>query len=81
MYLDEELSQARRAIAVIAKRNDVPEDVVRAEIQAAIRMSLNTNDPNEKSRWPGCEMAGVEPTPEEVITWIATIVKQELAKQ
>lgn len=74
MYTKEELHQARRAIAVIAERNGVSEPHIRAEMEAAIRVSRSSSDPLVKAQWADSEFEGSEPTVEEFIAWLANKV-------
>ena len=78
MYTEEELGRAKRAITILAKRNDVSEEQIRAELQAAIHASLCCADPHVQAQWAACEYAGSEPTPEEFITWLAKKVNTQL---
>ena len=59
MYTEEELGRAKRAITIMAKRNDVSEAQIRAELQEAImllaavmipmyrRSGLSVNSPDQ----------------------------------
>ena len=81
MYTKEELARAKKAIAIMAERNTVSEEQIRAEIQATINVSMNSADPRVQTQWAECEKEGSEPTPEEVITWLAKKVNQKMAMQ
>ena len=71
MYTNEELSQARRAITILAKRNGVPEEQIRTDLREAISSSCHSTDPHVQAQWTMCEFSDSEPTPEEFITWIS----------
>ena len=71
MYTKEELHQARRAIAVMAERDGVSETHIRAEMEAAIRVSRSSSDPLVKAQWADSEFECSEPTVEEFIAWLA----------
>jgi hypothetical protein len=70
MY-SEELDSAKRAIAIMALRQGIPEEQIRAEIQEAIHESFISTDPKVKEQLSECEFTGSEPTPEEFISWIS----------
>ena len=71
MYTKEDLCRASQAIAVMAERNGVPEELIRAEMEEAIRVSCNSSDPLVKAQWDDFESEGPEPTVEEFIAWLA----------
>ena len=80
VYTVEELTRARRAITLLAKRNNVPEEQVRSDLREAINNSFRSTDPNVQAQWAVCEFAGSEPTPEEFIIWISEKVYARLGK-
>ena len=77
MYTEEELGRAKRAITIMAKRNDVSEEQIRAELQEVINASFRCADPHVQAQWAECEFVGPEPTPEEFITWLAKKVNRK----
>ena len=81
MFTEEELGRAKRAITIMAKRNGVSEEQIRAELKEAIDISFCCTDPLVRAQWSEFEYAGSEPTPEEFITWNAKKVKQKTAIQ
>ena len=81
MYTKEELARAKRTIAEIAEKHNVPEEQIRAEIQATISVSMSSADPYIQTQWAECQREGTEPTPEEVITWLAKKVYQKVTIQ
>lgn len=68
MYTEKELGRAKRAITIMAIRNDVSEAQIRAELQEAINASFRCNDSHVQAQWAECEFAGSESTLEEFIT-------------
>ena len=76
MYTKEELGQAKRAILIMSKRNNVPEEQIRTALKDAINASFYNSDPQIQAQWAECEFTGSEPTPEEFITWLAKKVKK-----
>ena len=71
MYTEEELTRAKKAITLLAMRNDVPEQQIRADLREAIIISFHSTDPHVQAQWATCEFADSVPTPEEFITWIS----------
>ena len=71
MITDDEMARAKRAITILAVRNDAPEEQIRADLQEAINISFHSTDPHVQAQWTMCEFADSEPTPEEFITWIS----------
>lgn len=78
MYTEEELGRAKRAITIMAKRNDVSEAQIRAELQEAINASFRCNDSHVQAQWAECEFAGSEPVPKKFITWLAKKVNARI---
>ena len=54
MY-SEELDSAKRAIAIMALRQGISEEQIRAEIQEAIHESFISTDPKVKEQLSECE--------------------------
>ena len=81
MYKKEELNQAKRAITIVAKRNDIPEEQIRSDLQEAIRISFSSTDPHVQAQLAACGFVGSEPTPEEFITWVSKKVNARLDKR
>ncbi len=71
MYTKEDLCRAGNAIAVMAERDGVSVPHIRAEMEAAIRVSRSSSDPLVKAQWADSEFEGSEPTVEEFIAWLA----------
>ena len=78
MYTKEDLRRASRAIAVMAEREGVTEEHIRAEIDEAIQVSHKSLDPRVKAQWADIEFVGSEPSVEEFVTWLAEKVNTRL---
>ena len=81
MYAEEELTRARRAIVILAMRDNVPEEQIRSDLQEAISVLFRSTNPNLQAKRATCEFSGSEPTPEEFITWISKNVRSRLDKK
>lgn len=75
MYSKEELKTAASIIKRIACEHHVPEDQVRADMEAAMNAGRSNPDPAAQARWATFQYAGAEPTLEEFILWAATIAQ------
>lgn len=62
---------AKRAIEIIAKREGVPVETVRAEIEKAIQIGMSSPSPAVQKNWRKIPKKGEVPTPEELITYAA----------
>lgn len=67
--------KAEIALEIIAKRNGVSVDEVRHEIEFAIFYARDSKDPKAQEFWKSLPHKGEFPTPEEVITYIASKIK------
>lgn len=68
--------KAKRALKKLAKRKGVSEETVRREIEVAIAEAMKSTDPQAQAFWKSIPHNGERPTPEEVITCIADMVKE-----
>ena len=74
MYTRKELEHAQMIIKVIAKRHNDSESHVRAAILDAMNVSRTTPNPAIQAKWATFSYAGAEPTAEEFILWISSLV-------
>ena len=74
MYTEKELKAAARVIQLVAHEHHVSEAQVRADMKEAMNAGRNDPDPAVHARWETFQYAGVEPTLEEFILWIANAV-------
>lgn len=75
MYTKRELEAVTNIIREIARKNNVPEAQVRADIQEAIKCGRSDPDPAVQARWAKFHYSGTEPTAEEFILWAASMSK------
>lgn len=75
MYTEKVLKAAAGIIAQIAREYHVPEAQVRTDMEEAMNTGRNDPDPAVQTQWKTFHYAGVEPTPEEFILWVAAMVK------
>lgn len=68
--------KAKKAISKITAENGVTVKEVREEIQKAIDEGMKSTDPQAIKLWKNCPKKGDKPTPEELIEYIAKIVKE-----
>jgi len=80
MYTKRELRAAADTIKEIARKNNVPEAQVRADMREAIRCAKASPDPAVRARWAAFHYTGVEPTVEEFILWTASMAKGRMGK-
>ncbi len=64
-----------RILKQVAKKNNISVKEVRNEISIAIHEAMQTDDPNVQKCWKRICRNGKEPTPEELIKYICTIIK------
>ena len=72
MYTKRELKRAAGIIRQIARDHHVTEDEVRRDMKETMDAGRNNLDPAVQAKWAGVEYAGVEPTLEEFILWMAS---------
>ena len=78
MYTEKELETAAKIIRQIAHENRVPEEQVRADIEAAMNAGRSNPDPAVQAQWAAFQYAGAEPTVEEFILWVATMTQDTI---
>lgn len=76
MYTKRELKRAAGIIQQIARENNVTEDEVRRDMKEAMDAGRNNPDPAVQAKWAGFAYAGEEPTLEEFILWMASLIKK-----
>ncbi|MDE5565170.1 MAG: hypothetical protein K2I93_08430 [Oscillospiraceae bacterium] len=64
----------KKILEHIAKQHNVSVDEVRREMEAAIHEGMQSTDPNVQKLWKEIAEDGKEPTPEEFIVHILTIL-------
>lgn len=67
--------QARKAMERIAQENGISIFEVRREIEKAIEEGMKSTDPNAVQFWKNVLHEGATPTPEEVMVYLAHMVK------
>lgn len=70
-----EITDIYRRIA--EEHNTTPEEV-RKEMQEAILAGFHSTEPEIQKKWDSIPFQGEEPTPEEVITYLAAYIKSQL---
>ena len=78
MYSEKELKSAAGIIKRIAREQHVPEEQIRADMEAAMNAGRSNPDPAVQARWATFQYAGAEPTLEEFILWAAAIAQQDM---
>ena len=69
------LLKARISIALMAKQRGVSEEEIRKEICEIIEAGTASTDPKTIAAWEDIPKSGDNPTPEEFIAWIASLVE------
>lgn len=67
--------KANRAVKEIAEKENISVDEVRREMQLAIAEGLQSADPAVREMWKTIPCKGETPEPEEVIAWVAEMVR------
>lgn len=73
-----ELDKARQAVKTIAENENISANDVRMEMKAAISDAMRNPDPKVKSMWESMPCKGDVPEPEELIAWLANLVKEKM---
>lgn len=60
----------------IAREENVSEEEVRKEISEVIRLAMQSDEPQAKKFWAEIAPDGKEPSPEEAIEKVASIIKK-----
>jgi len=66
----------KNALQTIADREGISISEVRKEIQSAIDEGMKSTDKSVQENWSKIPRKGVNPTPEEVINYIAKSIKK-----
>ncbi len=64
-------------ISKVAEKNGVTYDQVYADMREAILAGFYSTDPEVQAMWKSIPFKGEEPTPEEVIMALATMVEEK----
>ena len=76
MYAKKELKRSADIIKRIARENNIPEERVRADMKEAMNAGRNNPNPEVQARWASFDFTGEEPTVEEFILWVASLIKR-----
>ena len=68
--------KAKKALKKLAKQKGLSEATVKHEIEIAIAEAMKSTEPQAQAFWKAIPHKGERPTPEEVITYIADMVKE-----
>ena len=68
-------AKAKKALKKLARREGVSEERVRHEIEIAIAEAMKSSEPQAQAFWRTIPHKGEQPTPEEVIVYIAGMVQ------
>ena len=71
------ISKEEAIIRLLAEKNGVSEREIREQMQIAINMAMESDDPEAKKYWDAMRQSGRRPTPEEVIRDIARRLKDQ----
>ena len=69
-------AKAKKALKKLAKQKGISEKEVRREIEIAIEEAMKSPEPQEQAFWKSIPHKGEQPTPEEVIAYIAEMVNE-----
>ena len=76
MYTQKELKRAAAHIRRLARENGLSEEDMRAEMKAAMDAGRNNPDPDVQAKWAGFKYSGPEPTVDEFVLWVSSLVKE-----
>ena len=68
-------AKAKKALKKLAQREGVSEEMVRHEIEVAIAEAMKSPEPQAQAFWKAIPHKGDQPTPEDVLVYIAGMVK------
>ena len=68
-------AKAKKALKKIAQREGVSEETVRHEIEIAITEAMKSPEPQARAFWKSVPHKGEQPTPEEVVAYIADMIR------
>lgn len=69
-------AKAKRALKKLAKQKGISEKEIRREIEITIEEAMKSPEPQAQAFWKAIPHKGEQPTPEEVIAYIADMVKE-----
>lgn len=69
-------AKAKKALKKLAKQKGISERAIRQEIEIAIQEAMKSPDPQAQAFWKYIPHNGEQPTPEQVIAYIADMVKE-----
>ena len=69
-------AKAKKALKKLAKQKGISEREVRREIEIAITEAIKSPEPQAQAFWRSIPRKGEQLTPEEVIAYIAAMVKE-----
>ena len=70
--------KSQKTVKAIAEKENISVDEVRWEMALAIAEGLHSADPDVQEMWKNVPCKGETPEPEEVIAWVAEMVKEKL---
>ncbi len=70
MYTQEELDRASATLSIMAAKNGISEERMRAEIQETIDYARNNPDPTVQEKWKEAQFGTDGPSIEEFIVWV-----------
>lgn len=71
------IEAAKKSIEQTARKHGVTVNEVKKEINIAMLNGLVSNDPQIKAFWTDVPCAGEYPTPEELVAYVADMVKRK----
>lgn len=69
-------AKAKKALKKLAKQKGISERAARREIEIAIEEAMKSPEPQAQAFWKSIPHKGEQPTPEEVIAYIADMVTE-----
>ena len=78
MYSKKELRVASAIIRKIAIDNGISEEKVRADLLEAMNHSRLNPDPAVQEKWKTFHFTGAEPTAEEYLLWVFTLLDDKM---
>lgn len=77
MKMKNNIRRAERALKQFSKKEGIPLEEIRREIQIATDDAMKNADSTAQALWDEMNYKGEKPTPEEVIAFLATKLKEE----
>ncbi len=74
MYTEKALKAAADIIKQVAREHHISEALMRTDMKEAMNTGRASPDPAVQAKWASFHCSGAEPTLEEFIVWVATII-------